>query len=145
MTAGLSGALPSLTLPDEKATARLAEDIAAVLRPGDLLALSGGLGAGKTSLTRALLRALAGDPELEVPSPTFPIRIDHPLPRMKVVHADLYRLGAAGELFEIGLHEALSEGAVLVEWPEALPAGLAENRLDVRFEIHGGGRRATLS
>ena len=96
-------------LPDEAATARLAEDIAAVLRPGDLVALSGGLGAGKTSFARALLRALAGDPALDVPSPTFPLRIDHALPRLTVVHADLYRLGGGEELDEIGLEEALGE------------------------------------
>src|SRR5512145_3346328 len=91
----------SLHLADERATARLAEDIAAVLKPGDLLALAGGLGAGKTTFARALLRALAGDPSLEIQSPTFPLRIDHALPRMKVVHADLYRIGSEQELEEI--------------------------------------------
>ena len=135
----------SLRLPDEAATARLAEDVAAVLMQGDLVALSGGLGAGKTTFARALLRAIAGDPALEVPSPTFPLRIDHALPRLKVAHADLYRIGDASELAEIGLDEALVEGAVLVEWPEALPAELAANRLDVRLELEGTGRRAELA
>jgi tRNA threonylcarbamoyl adenosine modification protein YjeE len=123
----------SLHLPDEAATARLAEDIAAVLRAGDLVALSGGLGAGKTSFARALIRALAADPALEVPSPTFPLRIEHLLPRLKVVHADLYRIGDAAELDELGLDEALEDSALLVEWPEPLPAGQTETRLDVRL------------
>lgn len=140
-----AGSRLKLRLPDEQATARLAEDIAAGLRPGDLVALSGGLGAGKTTFARALLRALADDPALEVPSPTFPLRIDHPLPRLNVAHVDLYRLGEAGELAEIGLDDALAVGAVLVEWPEELPAGLAEDRLELTLEMEGEGRRAALA
>ena len=113
--------------------------MAAVLAPGDLVALSGGLGSGKTSFARALLRALAGDRALEVQSPTFPLRIDYALPRFPVAHADLYRLGLAEELAEVGLEEALAEGAALVEWPEKLPTDLAENRLDIAFAIEGNG------
>ncbi len=144
MTAAPAESRLTFALADEAATARLAEDIAAIIAPGDLVALSGGLGAGKTSFARALLRALAGDPDMEAPSPTFPIRIDHPLPRFKVVHADLYRLGDSGDLDEIGLEEALSEAAVLVEWPELLPERLARNRLNVALEIAGDGRVATV-
>jgi tRNA threonylcarbamoyl adenosine modification protein YjeE len=135
----------SAFLPDEAATARLAQDIAAIARSGDVIALAGGLGAGKTSFARALIRALAGDPALEVPSPTFALRADHPLPRMKVVHADLYRLRGAGDLEELGLDEALDEALLLVEWPELLPADFAEDRLDVMLEIAGSGRRAEVS
>jgi tRNA threonylcarbamoyl adenosine modification protein YjeE len=131
----------SLTLADENATARLAEDIAAMLRPGDLIGLSGGLGAGKTTFARALIRALAADPAYEAPSPTFPLRIDHSLAGLKVVHADLYRLGSPGELDEIGLEDALAEGAVLVEWPERLPHDLSAERLDLTFVPEGDGRR----
>jgi tRNA threonylcarbamoyl adenosine modification protein YjeE len=116
-----------------------------MLQPGDLVALSGGLGVGKTAFARALLRSLAGDPLLEVPSPTFPLRIDHATPRLKIVHADLFRLGDAVELGEIGLDEALAEGAILVEWPVLLPPGMAENRLDIRLQIFGYGRRADMS
>ena len=135
----------SLRLADEAATARLAEDIAAILRPGDLVALSGGLGAGKTTLARALLRALAAEPALEVPSPTFPLRIDHALPRFDVVHADLYRLTDSDELTEIGLDEALANCAVLVEWPERLPPDLTANRLDLALALEGDGRRVEMS
>lgn len=143
MSAAAEGRL-SLRLPDEAATARLAQDLAAVLQAGDLVALSGDLGAGKTTLARALLRALAGDPALEAPSPTFPLRIDHILPRFNVAHVDLYRVGAASELEELGLEEALSEGAVLVEWPERLPDNLSDHRLDLRLEMEGKGRRAEI-
>jgi tRNA threonylcarbamoyl adenosine modification protein YjeE len=135
----------TLPLPDEAATARLGEDIAAMLQPGDLVALSGGLGAGKTTFARALLRALAGDPSLEVPSPTFALRLEHPLSRLTVVHADLYRLGEASELAELGLDEALEGSALLVEWPERLPADFAKSRLDIALEIVGDGRRAMLT
>ena len=144
MTAARPAGGRVLLLADEAATIRFAEDIAPVVRPGDLIALSGGLGAGKSSFARALIRALAGDPALEVPSPTFPIRIDHPLTRLKVVHADLYRLGGGGELDEIGLDEALAEAAVVVEWPESLPESFASNRLDIRFDFCGEGRRADI-
>lgn len=132
------------TLPDEAATGRLAEDVATILKPGDLVALSGDLGAGKTAFARALLRALADDPDLEVPSPTFALRIDYALPRLRVVHADLYRLGRDGDLAELGLEDALDEGALLVEWPARLPAGLAPSRLDVELTIGPSGRRAAL-
>ena len=103
----------AVALHDERTTAGLAEDIAAMLRPGDLVALSGGLGAGKTAFARALLRSLAGDPALEVASPTFPIRLDYATARLPVAHADLYRVGSADELDEIGLEEALESGAKL--------------------------------
>ncbi len=135
----------TLRLPDEGATARLAQDVAAVLKSGDIVALSGGLGAGKTTFARALIRALAGDPALEVQSPTFPLRLDHALPRLRVVHADLYRLRDARELEEIGLDEAIADGALLVEWPERLPAELSDDRLDLSFEIDGEGRRVEIA
>jgi tRNA threonylcarbamoyl adenosine modification protein YjeE len=135
----------SLSLPDETATARFAHDIAVVLKAGDLVRLSGGLGSGKTTFARALLRSLSGDPGLEVQSPTFPLRLDHVFPRLKVAHVDLYRLGGESELPEIGLEEAIAEGALLVEWPERLPPGLSDDRLDLSFDIEGAGRRVEIS
>ncbi len=139
-----AGRIETLRLPDEAATARFAEDIAAVLKPGDLVALSGGLGAGKTTFARALLRALAGDAAHEVQSPTFPLRLDHAFPRLNVAHVDLYRLADAEALEEIGLEDAIQEGAVLVEWPERLPGLLSDDRLDLSFAIAGEGREVTI-
>lgn len=108
----------SLPLPDEAATARLAEDIALALAPGDVVRLEGDLGAGKTTLARALLRALADDPDLEVPSPTFTLVQTYAAGRLAVAHADLYRLTDPQEIDELGLDEARLSGVLLVEWPE---------------------------
>jgi tRNA threonylcarbamoyl adenosine modification protein YjeE len=138
---------PVLTrdLPDEAATAILAADIAACLRPGDVIALSGGLGVGKTTFARALVRALAGDPALEVPSPTFTLVQAYATPRLSVAHFDLYRLAGPDELAEIGFTDAAEEGAVLVEWPERAGDHLPADRLTLALDIAGQGRRATLS
>ena len=92
------GASFSVTLPDEEATQRFATDIAGALEPGDLITLSGDLGAGKTTFARALIRHLADDETIEVPSPTFTLVQIYGLPRFSVVHADLYRRTSAAEL-----------------------------------------------
>ncbi|MBT9291218.1 tRNA (adenosine(37)-N6)-threonylcarbamoyltransferase complex ATPase subunit type 1 TsaE [Prosthecodimorpha staleyi] len=119
----------SIDLADEAATVRLAEDIAAILRRGDVIALDGDLGAGKTTWARALIRALAGDAALEVPSPTFTLVQSYALPRFALAHFDLYRLGGADEMAELGLDEALADGAALVEWPERAEGELPMDRL----------------
>ncbi len=134
----------TLLLPAEADTIRLGEDLALALRPGDVLALSGDLGAGKTTLARALLRANAGDDALDVPSPTFTL-VQNYEGRLPVAHFDLYRLGSVDELEELGLDEALVEGAALVEWPERAGAGLPAGTVMVELEIDGCGRRASLS
>src|SRR5438270_5598639 len=97
------GASFSVTLPDEEATQRFATDIAGALEPGDLITLSGDLGAGKTTFARALIRHLAADETIEVPSPTFTLMQTYELPAFPLVHADLYRLSVAAELSELGL------------------------------------------
>ena len=112
----------TLPLPDVAATRALGARIAAGLEAGDLVALEGELGAGKTALARAILRALGVSEE--VPSPTFTLVQVYETPRLTVRHYDLYRLEAAGEIAELGLDEALEDGAALVEWP-----GRAEGRL----------------
>ena len=109
-------------LPDLAATAALGARIAAGLRPGDAVALWGDLGAGKTTLARAILRAL-GVTE-DVPSPTFTLVQTYETPRLRVGHYDLYRLKSAREMEELGFDDALDDGAVLVEWPERAPEAL---------------------
>lgn len=106
-----------IELCNEAATVRLADDLAVILQHGDLLALSGDLGAGKSTFARAVLRAVANDPMLEVPSPTFTLVQTYDL-RLTVSHFDLYRLSEPEELTELGLEDVLDEGAALVEWPE---------------------------
>jgi tRNA threonylcarbamoyladenosine biosynthesis protein TsaE len=101
---------------DEPAMARAGAALAGVLQAGDVVALSGPLGAGKTTLVRGVLAALghAG----EVPSPTFAIVQPYDLTSLPVAHADLYRIEDAAELEELGLDDQLFDGALLVEWPE---------------------------
>src|ERR1700722_9848824 len=103
----------TVTLPNEQATARFAIDIAAALEPGDLVTLSGDLGAGKTTFARALIRYLAADEAIEVPSPTFTLLQSYELPRFPLVHADFYRLSGAGELAEL-VFDDLPAGTVVL-------------------------------
>ena len=115
------------------------EDIAAALRPGDVVALQGDLGAGKTTLARALVRALAGDPSLDVPSPTFTL-VQAYEARLPVAHFDLYRIGSPAELDELGFAEAAAEGVVLVEWPEKAGDRLPAEAIIVELTELGDGR-----
>jgi N-acetylmuramate 1-kinase len=124
-----------ITLANERATQRLAIDLAAVLKPGDLITLSGDLGAGKTAFARALIRYLADDPALEVPSPTFTLVQTYALPRCMVVHVDLYRVSHASELAELGVDEASENAVVLLEWPDRAAGALPADRLDIAFAL----------
>jgi len=134
----------ALFLKDEAATIQLGEDLALALKPGDCLALSGDLGAGKSTLARAFLRAMAVDEALEVPSPTFTLVQSYDL-RIAVSHFDLYRLADVSELDELGLDEALSDGICLVEWPENALAALPKTRLTATFSHLDDGRHVTIS
>lgn len=109
----------TLDLPDLSATHALAARLAKLLRPGDAVLLEGPLGAGKSAFARAVLRAAAGDPALEVPSPTFTLVQSYDLPAGPAHHFDLYRLDGPAGLAELGWDEA-REGIVLVEWPDRL-------------------------
>lgn len=131
-------------LDDDDATVRLGADLAHTLWPGDVLALSGDLGAGKTTLARGLLRALAGDRLLEVPSPTFTLVQSYEL-RLPVHHLDLYRLSSPDELEELGLEDELQTGAALVEWPDRAGARLPADAVHLELVQHGAGRMATIT
>ena len=125
----------TLRLPDEAATQALARSIAAMLRAGDFLTLSGDLGAGKTTFARAMLRDLSSDPALEVPSPTFTLLQTYDTDRFPVVHADLYRIGGIDELAELGWDEAAEGALVVLEWPDRLAGHLPLDRLDIAFRL----------
>lgn len=132
----------SLSLDDLDATHRLAALLAARAEPGMAILLTGPLGAGKSELARAFVRAWLEDPDAEVPSPTFTLVQPYEGDRGTVWHCDLYRLGDPGEVEELGLLEAFSEAVVLVEWPDRLGAHLPSDRLELALEIcHGSDRR----
>lgn len=133
-----------LALAGPADTDALGARIAASLRPGDAVALEGDLGAGKTTLARAILAAL--DLRETVPSPTFTLVQRYETQRLPVAHFDLYRIERESEMEELGLDEALSEGAALIEWPERAGARLPTDALHVQLAITGEtSRRATLS
>ena len=138
--------MPSFSyfLENEDATRARGEDLALTVKPGDCLALRGDLGAGKSALSRALIRAVAGDDALEVPSPTFTLVQTYEL-RYPIFHFDLYRLADESELAELGLDEALSRGVVLVEWPDKAGSSLPNDAVRVDIAHEGEGRRVTIA
>src|SRR3954452_24926779 len=143
------GAAPAwdVPLPDEAATHRFSRFLAAYLKKGDIVELSRELNDGKTTLPRAIIRALAGDETLEVPSPTFTLIQSYDTSRGPVMHADLYRVNDPEELRELGFEEASEAGIVLVEWPERAGSALNPDRLDIALALAPGegARTACLS
>ena len=131
----------TVVLEDPEATEQVGRALAGRLRAGDVVALFGDLGSGKTTLARGVLAGLGH--QGDVASPTFPIvqTYDPPDTRLPVWHVDLYRIEHADELEELGLDEALVDGVLLVEWPGRLPA-LWPQSLRLRLSRHEGGGRA---
>jgi tRNA threonylcarbamoyl adenosine modification protein YjeE len=123
----------AIDLPDLEATSAFAARLAPQLRRGDVLLLEGELGAGKTELARALIRARAGA-SVEVPSPSFTLVQLYELPGLMLGHADLYRLRAADEVHELGLEEVWSRGCLVVEWPERASGLWPEERLRLTLQ-----------
>ena len=143
-TPGGADRIAALSLPDEAATRALGARLAPVLRPGDIVALWGDLGAGKSTLARGLIQGALGE-ETEVPSPTFTLVQIYELPDLDLWHMDLYRLEHAEDVFELGVEDAFVEAASLIEWPERMGAYLPLHRLDIRLEQAGEARQASLS
>jgi tRNA threonylcarbamoyladenosine biosynthesis protein TsaE len=133
-------------LPDEAATVALAGRISGLAQRGDIIALKGDLGAGKTAFARAFIRA-RGDRNEEVPSPTFTLVQVYELHPAAIWHFDLYRLGSHQEAWELGIEDAFSDGISLIEWPERLGPLLPESRLEISlsFGAQPDARRATLN
>src|SRR5438445_82032 len=132
-------AMPVVDLPDEAATARFAARVSALAASGDVIALRGELGAGKTSFARAFIRARGG--EGEVPSPTFTLVQVYELGDAAVWHFDGYRLRDPEEGWELGIEDAFRDGVSLIEWPERFGPLIPERRLEITFE-HGGATEA---
>lgn len=121
----------SVALANEAATAALMADLALLTGAGDVITLTGDLGAGKTAAARAMIRYLTGDSALEVPSPTFTLVQGYDLQGLSILHADLYRVNDPGELEEIGLLPIPDGTLALIEWPERAPGALPESRIDI--------------
>ena len=121
-----------LSLSDEQATRGLGRRLAGLIRPGDVIALSGVLGSGKTALARSLIRARAGA-AIEVPSPSYTLVQDYRFPGLVIRHIDLYRIADPAELLELGLDAPAAGEAWLVEWPERAVAVLPADRLDLEL------------
>lgn len=136
--------MTTLYLPNEAATRDLGRKLAASLRPGDALCLTGPLGAGKSTLARALIRALT-TPDEEVPSPTFTLVQFYETASFALAHFDLYRLSDPDEAYEIGLDEALDGGVAVIEWPQRLEGRLPATRLDIDIALDGDARRAVIA
>lgn len=121
-------------------TADIGRAIAGALAPGDLVAISGTLGAGKSELCRAIVRALMHDADLEVPSPSYTLVNVYNRDDFQIWHADLYRIGDDSELDEIGLEDALADAVVLLEWPERW-TGLPERVVRIDIRVTGADER----
>jgi tRNA threonylcarbamoyladenosine biosynthesis protein TsaE len=134
----VSAATPfDIDLPDEAATAGLAQRLAKRARRGDIIGLMGDLGSGKTTFARAFIRALGSGDE-EVPSPTFTLVEVYAFPgHPPVWHFDLYRLTAPEQAYELGIEDAWSDGISLIEWPERLGPLLPAERLLLRLVAAG--------
>ena len=129
----------SLVLNDLAATGALGAQIAAGLHRGTAVALAGELGAGKTALARAVLRARGL--KTEAPSPSFSLVQSYDLPGLTISHFDLYRIERDAELLELGIEDALDQGAILMEWPQRASGQLPDDTLFVHIVSGTQGKR----
>lgn len=132
-----------IALPDAAATLALGRRLGARLAAGDVVCLSGGLGAGKTTLARGAIEAWTGRTD-EAPSPTYTLVQTYEGARGELWHCDLYRLQRPEDAWELGLEDAFAAAACLIEWPERLGDQMPRNRLDLALAPEGDGRRASL-
>ncbi len=133
-----------LSLPTAVQTEALGQRLATLAHKGDVILLEGPIGAGKSSLARAFIRARLGRQE-EVPSPTFTLVQVYEADGVEIWHADLYRLTHPDEVWELGLDDAFSSAICLIEWPDRLGAHLPPGAMHIRLEADGEGRRVQVS
>lgn len=126
-----------ITLPDERATMTFGSRLARCCRAGDILALNGDLGSGKTVFARGFIQG-AGLVHEEVPSPTFTLVQVYDGDAFPIYHFDLYRLEDPEDAFELGIEDAFADGVSLIEWPERLGGYLPPHRLELRFDVAPG-------
>jgi tRNA threonylcarbamoyladenosine biosynthesis protein TsaE len=132
-----SGTRLDLRVRNETETARVAQAVARAVDSGDVIALHGDLGSGKTAFARSFVRTLMAEDE-EVPSPTFTLVQTYPAEAATIYHFDFYRIEDPDEAWEIGIEEAFAEGISLIEWPERLGGLLPGDRLDVFLTTAAG-------
>ncbi len=131
---------------DESETELFAKYLAKHIKPGDVVLLSGSLGAGKTALVRTLIKTILRQPDLEVPSPTFLLVLPYQNENISILHADLYRLEHEEEIEELGLFDDL-ENIVFIEWPQRVPWLMqrADMIISLQFGVDDTGRRIEIS
>ena len=129
-------------LPTEEATKLLGQNLARIARTGDVFALFGTLGMGKSVLARAFVQKLCG--QGEVPSPTFTLLQTYEAPSFDIYHFDLYRLKSPEDIFEIGMEEALYSGVSLIEWPEKMGGYLPRDIFKLEISNYENGRKVTI-
>ena len=135
--------MQSIKLPNESATIALGQQLIKYLSPGSVITLTGGLGAGKTTLVRGMLQSVLGD--IDVPSPTFTLVQTYELPEFEVWHCDMYRLERPEDGYELGLIDAFEEAVCLVEWPDKIAPLLPENIMEIELQFDREGRLANLT
>lgn len=128
--------------PNIEATEKLAQKFATLAKPGDVFALFGTLGMGKSVFARAFIQSLTAAEE--VPSPTFTLLQTYDAPDFEIYHYDLYRLKSAEEIFELNMEEAMACGVCLIEWPEKMGGYLPRKCIKINITPYGNGRKITL-
>lgn len=129
--------MPEIFCQNQADVEAFAAALAVRAQPGDIFALSGDLGAGKSTFARAFIRAALGDPEVEVPSPTFTLVQSYSAGTYGIHHADLYRLEGPDDVDDLGLDEERDEAVFLVEWPDRMPANWWQHALEIKFVREG--------
>lgn len=131
-------------LPAETDLRALGARLGTYLRAGDTLCLTGELGAGKTTFSRGLIQSLCGA-DTEVPSPTYTLLQTYSAPDYDIWHFDLYRLKTPGEVWELGMEDAIYDGVTLIEWPQQMGELIPDGTLDIEILFHGEGRQAAIT